>query len=337
MAVCSMNDSVTTIDITALGEPEGAARAKTERALGEAAEEMGFLCITGPQVAAVTQPARIAELLRIFDLPGEEKHRLMNRKNVPEHDNAYRGYFGLQRGDAARTSEGYDMGSDVKPEAAADWLEAMLMEPNVWPREALLPGWRGIALAHYREMETLGRLLMRSLGRYLGVGGDYFAPYFGQASTLRFLHALPRPDLTPDKVDEPRYRCEIDGTAVRLHTPAHKDSGVMTLLWQPGGLQAQNPKGTWISAPRLENALNVNFGDCLEFWTGGRLGATAHRVLAQDSDRYSIPFFFEPRCDAMIAPLPGLPEAPPIRYADHVFEKMKLFGTHATDRKESAA
>ena len=240
-------------------------------------------------------------------------------------------------GDAARTSEGYDMGSDAGPAGAADWIEALLMEPNVWPREELLPGWRATAAAHYRKMDALGRLLMRSLGRYLGVGGDYFEPYFGETSTLRFLHALPRPDLTPDKVDEPRYRTVLDGEEVRLHTPAHRDSGVMTLLWQPGGLQAQNPHGDWISAPKLDNALNVNFGDCMEFWTGGRLSATAHRVIAQDTDRYSIPFFFEPRCDAMISPLPGLPPAEPIRYADHVFEKMKLFGTHATDRKETAA
>ncbi|MEX0923123.1 MAG: 2OG-Fe(II) oxygenase family protein [Rhodovibrionaceae bacterium] len=332
-----MSQQVKTVDISALTEADGSARRAAERALGEAAEEMGFLCITGAPVAAVTAQARIAELLRIFELPEEEKHRLMNRKNVPEHDNAYRGYFGLQRGDSARTSEGYDMGSDAGPHGAADWIEELLMEPNVWPRAELLPGWRESATAHYREMEALGRLLMRSLGRYLGVGSDYFEPYFGEASTLRFLRALPRPDLTPDKVDEPRYRTVIDGKDVRLHTPAHRDSGVMTLLWQPGGLQAQNPKGDWVPAPKLASALNVNFGDCLEFWTGGRLGATAHRVLAQDSDRYSIPFFFEPRCDARIAPLPGLPEAPPIRYADHVFEKMKLFGTHATDRKETAA
>lgn len=332
-----MSASLKAVDITALTEPEGAERDTAERALGEAAEEMGFLVIVGEPVTQVTGQARIAELLRIFGLPDDEKHRLMNRKSVPEHDNSYRGYFGLQRGDSARTSEGYDLGSDAGSDGAADWIEELLMEPNVWPREELLPGWREAAIAHYREMEALGRLLMRSLGRTLGVGADYFEPFFGEASTLRFLHALPRPDLTPDKVDEARYRTVIDGKDVRLHTPAHRDSGVMTLLWQPGGLQAQNPQGEWLSAPQLDNALNVNFGDCMEFWTGGRLGATAHRVIAQDSDRYSIPFFFEPRCDAEISPLPGLPEAPSIRYADHVFEKMKLFGTHATDRRETAA
>ena len=197
-----MTESLKTIDITALTEPEGAERAAAERALGEAAEEMGFLVIEGGPVDRVTEKARIAELLRIFELAEDEKHRLMNRKNVPEHDNAYRGYFGLQRGDAERTSEGYDMGSDAGPQDAADWIEELLMEPNVWPREELLPGWREIAMAHYREMEALGRLMMRGLGSYLGVGADYFAPFFGQASTLRFLRALPRPDLTPDKVDE---------------------------------------------------------------------------------------------------------------------------------------
>ena len=75
----------------------------------------------------------------------------------------------------------------------------------------------------------------------------------------------------------------------------------------------------------------------LSFWTGGRLPATPHRVLALDRDRHSIPFFFEPRLDAEIAPIPGAARdaARPadggrVRYADHLWTKVREFGTYDT-------
>ncbi len=332
-----MTRAIEVVDITALEGPPGPARAAVDRALGAAAERMGFLVITGAPVARVTEAERLADLLRIFTVPAAEKRRLTNRKHAPENDNGYRGYFVRSAPGEPRDREGFDLGGDLGPEGADDEIEAMLMEPNVWPEEALLPGWRAAAMAHYAEMEALGRLEMASLGRSLGVGEGYFERFFGGgSSTLRFLFAPAAPDLTPDEV-EARYRTVIDGEARRLITPAHRDSGVLTLLWQPGGLQAQAPDGAWLSPPEVPYSLNVNFGDCMTFWTGGRLKATPHRVLADERDRCSIPFFFEPRFDAMIAPMPGAPAAPPVRYADHLMEKIKLFGTHATEPPGRAA
>jgi isopenicillin N synthase-like dioxygenase len=48
----------------------------------------------------------------------------------------------------------------------------------------------------------------------------------------------------------------------------------------------------------------INFGKVLERWTAGRIRATLHRVLGSGRERYSIPFFYEPKPDAVIAPLP---------------------------------
>lgn len=336
-----MAREIRVVDLTDLEAPPGPARDAADRALGRAAEDMGFLVITGAPVAAVTDPQRIALLLRFFDLPGAEKRRLLNGKFAPENPNDYRGMFSYDRaipGGAGKLhTEGYDLGSDRPAPAGADAVTQLLLEPNVWPAEALLPGFRALAERHYRELEALGRLMMRSFARYLELGEDYFEPYFGGgSSTLRFLHAPPRPDLTWEAVDE-RWRAEIGGRRVRLQTPAHRDSGVLTLLWQPGALQAQDPEGDWLDSPRVPRSLNVNFGDSLEFWTGGRLPATPHRVLATDQDRCSIPFFFEPNVDAVISPIPGArADRPPIRYADHVLEKIRLFGSHATRRVDRA-
>jgi 2OG-Fe(II) oxygenase superfamily len=55
--------------------------------------------------------------------------------------------------------------------------------------------------------------------------------------------------------------------------------------------------------PPTENTLVVNFGRLLERWTDGRIKATPHRVIGSGRERYSVPFFYEPRIDAVIAPL----------------------------------
>ena len=62
----------------------------------------------------------------------------------------------------------------------------------------------------------------------------------------------------------------------------HADSGFVTLLAQDGveGLQAKNLAGEWIDVPPANGTLAVNFGQLLERWTGGRVRATRHRVIA---------------------------------------------------------
>lgn len=328
------------VDLTDLTAPPGAARDAADQALGRAAEDMGFLVITGAPVMSVTDPERIAALLKVFKLPAAEKRRLMNGKYAPENPNDYRGMISIKKAapgaEPLLHTEGLDLGSDRPAPAGSDAVAQYLLEANVWPDEALLPGFRALAEQHYRELDALGHLMMRSFARYLKLGEDYFEPFFGGgASTLRFLLSPHRPDLTYDNAEE-RWQAVVDGRKVRLQTPAHRDSGVLTLLWQPGALQAQDPEGDWLDSPRVPRSLNVNFGDSLEFWTGGRLPATPHRVIAVENDRFSVPFFFEPNVDAVIRPIPGAPtDRPPIRYADHVLSKIRLFGSHSTRKLDA--
>src|SRR5690606_41124353 len=97
-----------------------------------------------------------------------------------------------------------------------------------------------------------------------------------------------------------------EGQRRYLAGKAHVDSGFVTLLQQHGvsGLQAQLPDGRWHDVPPFEGGLVVNFGKLLERWTGGRIKATLHRILANGGERFSIPFFYEPRADARLAPPP---------------------------------
>ena len=50
--------------------------------------------------------------------------------------------------------------------------------------------------------------------------------------------------------------------------------------------------------------------------------ATVHRVLGYGQERFSIPYFYEPRADAVIAPLdlPGAEAFEPFYYGDHLWE-----------------
>lgn len=326
-------DTIEVVDVSALDSGPGPARDAMDRALGEAAERLGFLVISGAPVAAVTEPADLQFLLRIFSLPGSEKRRLMNRKHARENANRYRGFFVAERPGETRRREGFDHGSDVVAPAGADRAAAFFAEPSVWPDETILPGWREAALKRHAAMERVGRGLMAALGRHLGLGGDYFESFFGEPmqspSTSRFLFAPGGPQESEGGGD-PAASAMIDGRPRRIGTRAHRDSGILTLLWQPRGLQAQAPDGTWLDAPVVQRGLNVNFGDMLASWTGGRLPATSHRVLAQAEDRHSIPFFFEPLLDAEIRPIPGAGDRPAVRYAEHLWVKVREFGTYDT-------
>lgn len=326
--------AIEVVDVSALDAGPGPARDAMDRALGQAAEQLGFLVISGAPIEAVTDPADLERLLAIFALPEAEKRRLMNRRNAPENPNRYRGFFIAERPGETRRREGFDHGSDAAAPADADRALAFFAEPSVWPDERLLPGWREAALARHAAMERLGRGLIAALARHLGLGGDYFELFFGTPlqgpSTSRFLFAPGAPESAAAPAD-PAATATVDGRPRRIGTRAHRDSGILTLLWQPGGLQAQAADGRWLDAPVVPRGLNVNFGDMLAWWTGGRLPATPHRVFAQAEDRHSIPFFFEPLLDAEIRPIPGAGDRTAVRYADHLWIKSREFGTYDMD------
>jgi isopenicillin N synthase-like dioxygenase len=93
------------------------------------------------------------------------------------------------------------------------------------------------------------------------------------------------------------------------------------------GLQASSADGSWIDVPPLEGTLVVNFGQVFEQWSAGRIRATEHRVLGTDIERYSIPFFYEARAEATIAPLPidSPDQFVPFQYGDFLWKRMTSF------------
>jgi len=79
-----------------------------------------------------------------------------------------------------------------------------------------------------------------------------------------------------------------------------------------GGLQVYSDADGWSDAPYDPNALTVNIGDLLEYWSGRRWPSGRHRVLppqphAPEEDLVSLIYFYEANHDAVVTPL-----SPPI-------------------------
>jgi isopenicillin N synthase-like dioxygenase len=123
----------------------------------------------------------------------------------------------------------------------------------------------------------------------------------------------------------------------KLACEAHVDSGLVTILYQDerGGLQVRDRKGHWHSVPYDRHAFVVNTGLAMATITKGQFAATPHRVLMTGGERLSIPFFFEPRYDCLLAPesfgLTGASTSEAVAYEVFLRESLAKFAEY--DRK----
>ncbi len=317
------------VDVRALFGPDPSARAVVDRAIQVAAQSAGMMVVSGlPAWALLDAPAR-RHLLAIFSLPDDEIRKLWRWNFDPARTNVYRGWFPLQPG-LVTYKEGIDMGPDVAYGPTVVDNSDPLREATPFPPEDLLPGWRAAARDYYLAMTRLSQALMHSIARALGLPDASFDHAFeGGISTLRLLRYPVRPSSSFKGTDASEVWATQDGQARYTLARGHVDTGFITLLAQDGvgGLQAQHLDGTWIDVPAEEGTLAVNFGKVLERWTAGAIRATVHRVLGSGRERFSIPFFFEARVDAVIAPLPlaGTALFEPFYFGDHLWETTTKF------------
>jgi isopenicillin N synthase-like dioxygenase len=167
--------------------------------------------------------------------------------------------------------------------------------------------------------------IMQSVARGLELPEHSFDAAFVQGiSTLRFIRYPVRSAESLQVVGDEAMWAEHVGQRYYLTGRPHADTGFLTLLAQNGvgGLQARHRDGHWLDIAPTEGTLAVNFGKVLQRWTAGRVQATVHRVLGWGQERFSIPYFYEPRADAVIAPLdlPGAEAFEPFYYGDHLWE-----------------
>ena len=305
---------IPSIDIAPLFRGASPKRDAVDVALAAAARETGFMSVTGLPGTALAADMR-KRMLAIFGLSDAEKRALCRRSFAPENPNVYRGWFPLQDGHPTY-KEGIDIGPDLVRPLRHDPADP-LTEPTPLPD---LPEWCAAAAEYYRAMEAAGAGLMQSLARGLGLDETAFdAAFRNGISTLRLIRY---PVRRVEQLD-PAHRV---GSGYMLGAP-HVDSGFATLLAQDGvaGLEVEDRAGNWIGVTPTEGTLVVNFGKLLERWTGGKVRATRHRVVGSGAERFSIPFFYEPAVDAVIAPL-GLDDSfEAVAYGDHLWEATTKF------------
>lgn len=328
-------ESIPVIDIEPLFDPGQARRAETDEALMNAASHLGFMMIAGlPQRELVGAEMR-RELLRLFAVPPTLLHTLACNVTDPMRPFVNHGYFAVRK-DRASFFEGIEIGADILYGQSALDRDDPLRQPTPLPPEAVLPGWRALVCAYFAGMEDVGSAILGALARGLGVKEDLFREAFiGGTSALRLLRYPLRPaGLCEDAPQAELYVACPDIGRRMVAIEAHADYGFLTLLQQHevSGLQVRAPDGAWLEITPRDGTLVVNFGKLMERWTAGRLRATQHRVLSPGCERFSIPFFYEPRVDAVIAPLP-LAGAEPFEsflYGDFVWSNQprtrRLFG-----------
>ena len=304
------------IEIGPLFGGSGLERDDIDAAVGAAASTVGVLLISGPGGSVSGGAAARESMLRVFALAPQQQRALWRRSYARENEAVYRGWS--PRGGEVAVDI-YDLGPDIA-HARGEASDDPLLGPTPLPAPGLLPGWQEAVADYYRAMERVGAALMRSLARWLGLSETIFEPSFaGGISTLRLMRYE----------RAPAAAARGAGPRAQPGRGEHVDSGFVTLLAQHdvGGLQAQTREGEWIEIPALDEAIVVNFGALLERWTSGRVRATPHRVLSGGPIRHSIPFFFEPRADAVIEPL-SLPDAVPFEpfsYGDHLWAAIAAF------------
>lgn len=254
--------------------------------LRDAAHNAGFLLVIGHGVPAEIYERLDAAARRFFALPDAVKQEIEN-----VHSPQFRGYTRTGHeytAGAIDEREQIDVGLErpaLGPDAGPAYLR--LIGPNQWP--AAVPELRDAVVAWEAEMLRLGRELLGAFAAALGQPEGYFDRWFDEEAAWhgKLVHYPPRPG-----------RAQGVGP--------HKDYGYLTLLKvdDVGGLEVQTLDGEWIEAPPMAEALVVNIGEMLEIATQGYLRATQHRVVSPaGADRYSYPFFVDPRYDAVVEPL----------------------------------
>jgi isopenicillin N synthase-like dioxygenase len=291
-------ESIPVLDLGAARNDDGSFNPAFVADLRDASHRVGFFQLigygaTGAQVDELFDVTR-----RFFNLPEADRLALDNRKSPHFRGYTRLGHEVTQGRPDAREQLDFGPERPALRDYPAEQPYWLIQGPNLWPDKAL-PELRTVAMAWADRMCVVGAELLRAIAVSLELPEDHFAAAF--EGTPAWMAKLTH------------YVGGVVPAAGTQGVGAPADYGFVTLLLQDrvGGLEVR-PHGSddWIPVAPLEGALVVNLGEMLEVATQGYLSATIHRVQAPPPgvDRYTVPFFWSPRLDAVIDPVP-LPPA----------------------------
>ena len=299
-------------------------RQATAKQLTQAMETVGFVYldnVPGYNKEVEGKLHKAAEWF--FSKPLEEKITVSSKNWNKDSSGVYRGYVPINL-EEGHLREQYEMG-EVLPEDDPDRNSGNpLYEPTAWPKEddPSIP-YRKLMMSHYHAMIDAGmeflRLTATGLRQSEHIFDDRFLPK--SVSSLRIMHYPTYKGLDP-ATGTPNNSTTTTSHDLEFTCEEHTDTAFVTLLvtFSYPGLEILQEDGQWMSVAPRPGSLVVNIGDLLSRLTGGRFKSTYHRVRDTGIERYSVPFFFEPRFDSKFE-FPD--DSSSIHYGPWVLQRMK--------------
>ena len=279
--------------------------------IGDACREWGFFQLFGHGVAPELTAQVLATARSYFAQPSEVK-----RLHMRSRDNPWGFYDRELTKEQRDRKQVFDIGPEVVLERTAS--DDPFNGATPWPDEPadfalVMPRWA-------TEMSRLAGRLVGLIGSGLTGDADRLRSAFEPAHTsyLRLNYYPVEDELAAET-----------GSEADLGIHHHTDAGALTILLQDAvsGLQVYHD-GFWHDVNPLPGAFTINIGDMAQVWSNDAYRAPVHRVRAMDrSERISIPYFYNPSYDTIVAPLVGEPHYAPIPWGE--FRRRRADGDFA--------
>ncbi|QZY44634.1 isopenicillin N synthase family dioxygenase [Mycolicibacterium austroafricanum] len=275
----------------------GAAADAVAADVDEGLQRAGFILVSGHGVSASLARELRAAAREFFALPDEVK----SGYSVPVGGHGWIGPGAEANGYAEGTEtppdlkETFSLGAETATGDAE--VDRIWFAPNVWPRE--VPALEPLLTEYTAQMRGVADDLLALFAHALKLPANPFAELASTPTwTMNINHYPP-----VSVVGEPEPG--------QFRIGPHTDFGTVTILDREpgaGGLQVYSEDAGWQDAPYDPDALTVNIGDLLEYWSGRRWPSGRHRVLppqpgAPEEDLVSLIYFYEANHDALVTPL----------------------------------
>ena len=255
--------------------------------IAEACQTWGFFQVVNHDIST----DQIAEVWQqthaLFALPVEEKLKMLRNRENP---------WGFYNNELTKNQRDKKEVFDFTREG----VDPIYHQTNRWPEHQ--PAFKATMMAYLDACTELSLKLLEAFCLGLDLPADFMHRDFASNHT-----GFVRLNYYPIK--DPMAGLAIDHQPTAdLGIHHHTDAGALTVLLQDevSGLQVHRD-GFWYDIPTVAGAMVINTGDMMQVWSNDIYKAAIHRVLAMEStQRYSIPFFFNPAADCRVSPLPSV-------------------------------
>ncbi|XP_077247486.1 protein DMR6-LIKE OXYGENASE 2-like [Tasmannia lanceolata] len=272
--VQSSDASIPLIDLDGFDGPN---RSKIIKEIGQACKADGFFQVKNHGISERLIEDILWVSREFFKLP--ESERMKNYSDDPSK--------------TTRLSTSFN----VKKEKVSNWRDFLRL--HTYPLEDFIHDWpsnptsfRRIVGDYSTNARGLVLRLLEAISESLGLEKDYIEKALSkqaQHMAINYYPRCPDPELT-------------------YGLPGHTDPNALTILLQDqvSGLQVlRNHK--WVAVNPIPNTFVVNIGDQIQVLSNGCYKSVIHRAVVNNSvERISVPTFYCPSPDAVIAPARSL-------------------------------